>query len=81
MSPATPWTELTGTLTPYFKGVPSAVSGTLDAVIIFGGLAIPLTAYQQFADATASYVEMSLPSATVSTEMSVAQTAWTKVSL
>ena len=78
MSPATPWTELTGTATVYQEGVPSGVID--EAAILFNGLIMPIVSGSAFAGADVAWTEMTVP-ATSHTEMSVSSTAWTEVVL
>lgn len=77
MTPATPWTELVGVQTPYLTWVPSA----LFTGLMLMDVPFPLVDAPVFIDPTVPYTEMSLSVATPQTEMTVASTPWTKVSL
>ena len=77
MSPATPWTELTGPQTPYLQGIPSTITFT---GLMLMDVPVPLVNAVIFIDPTVSWTEMSGP-ATAHTEMSTPSTPWTEVSI
>lgn len=77
---ATPWTELSGTAPSWTQGFPAASSGTLDAVIIGFGVALPVTGYTIWADPTTAYTELT-GSLTAYTELVGSLTPYTELTL
>lgn len=73
--PATSWTEASVAATTYFEGGRSPVS--VDGYALFG-MPIPIVDGIAFQDATASFTEASLSSATSYTETSMTATVWTE---
>ena len=76
--PATPWTELTSTAPGWVEGLPAHESGSLNAVIIGYGVALPVTGYTIWADSTAAYTELSV-GVTSYVQLSVATTPWVEL--